>query len=510
MKQASTISSSTDIPVVVAPNRASADGYPATEAQLEVWLSSQQSVEANCAYNEISSLEFRGSVDTDRLKQALDNVVQRHASLRSTFSEDGLQVIVRDSVDFEYELRDFTVGKPSESIDATDEAVRSVVHELATTPFNLAGGSLLRVILQKLSKDHFKLTFSAHHLILDGWSFSVFCSDLGHFYDVLGGVEREPLPTANNYQKYAEQMAQYPQTDAGKSDEAFWVRQFQSNDQLDIPVLDLPAENPRPALRTYEARRYDHSISAELAQKIRKAGAKQGCSLFNTVLAAFNAYVARISGTYDFCVGIPTAGQAALDMPELIGHCVNTMPLRTEVDPANSFIVHMKTCRNTLLDAFDHQRYSYGTLLRKLSPPRDPARPPMLSVAFNLDPVIDLSKAGFTGLEVTPTIEPRSFENFEWFINGVVLADKSIELQVQYNCNLYTKQSIQFYMEGFEAFLSQLADAPHTRLADANLMSIPQRQQVMSQWNETTLDYPVSGTLRSRNSVQSNRSVPAI
>ena len=495
MNQTSTSSSLTDIPVVVGPSNASENRYSATEAQLEVWLSSQQSVEANCAYNEISSLEFRGSLDTKRIKQALDMVVDRHASLRSTFSDDGLQVIVRDSPDYEYEVRDFTADQSNARRDGVDEAVGSVVHELATTPFDLAGGSLLRVVLQKFADDHYKLTFSAHHLILDGWSFAVFCSDLGHSYDVLGGVDREPLPAVNSYREYAETMEQYPNTDAGKADEAFWLKQFRSGEQLDIPVLDLPVENPRPALRTYEGRRFDHLISAELAEKLRKVGAKQGCSLFNTMLAAFNAYVARISGTNDFCVGIPTAGQAAMDMPELIGHCVNTMPLRTEVDLASSFNVYMKTCRNGLLDSFDHQRYSYGTLLRKLSPPRDPARPPMLSVSFNLDPMVDVSKMGFEGLNVTPLIEPRSFENFEWFVNGVILADKSIELQLQYNCNLYSKQSIQFYLEGFEAFVSQLAEAPHICMADANLMSIPQRQQVLVDWNDTKLEYPTHGTL---------------
>ena len=495
MKQTSTISSSTGVPVVVGSSRAAADCYPATEAQLEVWLSSQQSVEANCAYNEISSLEFHGSLDVQRLEEALVSVVQRHASLRSTFSADGLQVVVRDSPDYDFEVRDFSAAQNNGSRGGVDESVRSVVHELATTPFELAGGSLLRVILQKLSNDHHKLTFSAHHLILDGWSFAVFCSDLGYFYDVLGGVERESLPAVNSYREYAKMMEQYPSTEAGQADEAFWLTQFRSGDQLDIPVLDLPVENSRPALRTYEGRRYDHSISAELAEKIRMVGAKQGCSLFNTVLAAFNAYLARISETYDFCVGIPTAGQAAMDMPELIGHCVNTMPLRTKIDPAHSFIIYMKSCRNCLLDAFDHQRYSFGTLLRKLSPPRDPARPPMLSVSFNLDPMIDTTKIGFSGLQVTPLIEPRSFENFEWFVNGVIMADKSIELQLQYNSNLYSKQSVQFYLEGFEAFLSQLAEAPHTSIAEVSLMSIPQRQQVIVDWNESSLDYPTTGTL---------------
>ena len=504
MNQTSTLTNSTNVPVIVGSADANAVRYPATEAQLEVWLSSQQSVEANCAYNEISSIEFEGSLDVERLKQALESVVQRHDLLRASFSDDGLQVIIRSDATCDYEFEDFSNEASAKPANGIAEALSSVVHRLATTPFDLANGPLLRVVVQKLSNDHHKLTFAAHHLILDGWSLAVFCSDLGHFYDQLGGADTDKLPAANSYRKYAASMETYFSSAEGQADEAYWVKQFQTDGQTDIPVLDLPVENPRPPLRTYEGRRFDHRISHELADKLRKVGAKHGCSLFNTFLAAFNAYLARISETYDLCVGVPTAGQAAMDMTELIGHCVNTMPLRTKVDAENSFIAYMKNCRNSFLDALDHQRYSYGTLLRKLAPPRDPARPPMLSVSFNLDPMLEVDKMGFAGLKVKPVIEPRSFENFEWFVNGVILEDKSIEFQVQYNSNLYSKQSIRFYLEGFEAFLSELAEAPHKRIADVHVMSIPQRQKVIVDWNETTLDYPTGGTLHGEFSRQAS------
>ena len=446
-----------------------------------------QSLEANCAYNEISSLTIRGKLNLTNLKRALEKVVERNAALRSTFSADGQEVIVHDAPEYRFELVDWTQG------DSSDLAALEleVVQRMACTPFDLVKGPLLWVIVQKISATHHKVTFSAHHIVLDGWSLSVFCRDLGHFYDSLSGVEVEPLPPVNQYSEYAKSMEAYFVSEEGQSDEAFWVSQFSD----EIPVLDLPTEHRRPSLRGYSGRRYDHQFSAELVEKVRKVGAKSGCSLFNVMLSAFNAYVARLSGNDDICIGIPTAGQAAMDQTELIGHCVNTLPLRTKVNAADSFLEYMKQVRSELLDALDHQRYSYGTLLRKLAPPRDPSRPPMLSVSFNIDPVIDASQLGFSGLEVVVAVEPRSFENFEWFINGVIQTDKSIEMQVQYNADLYSTSSMQFYFDGFAAFLDGIAADPETSIAALPLMNIPQRQQVIVDWNETQMEYPLEATL---------------
>ena len=499
MSTLNTFSSTENVPVVVGRPANVEKRFAMTEAQLEVWLSSMQSAEANCAYNEISSLVIHGPLDTEVIKIAIDKVVERNALLRSTFSSDGQEVLVHKTASYEFKFVDFS-GADSE------EGHAEVIQQQATTPFDLINGPLFRVVLQKVSDTRHKLTFAAHHVILDGWSLAIFCRDLGYYYDTLRGVSREPLPAVNHYDEYAEKIGAYFNTEAGRQDEAFWLDQFADG----IPVLDLPIERNRPSLRTYTGSRYDHQFSTELIEKVRKVGAKAGCSLFNVMLASFNAYVARISGNDNFCVGIPTAGQAALDCPDLIGHCVNTMPLRTKVDINSPFVDYMKASRNSLLDAFDHQRYSYGTLLRKIAPPRDPSRPPMLSVSFNLDPTIDTSEMGFEGLDVDVLIEPRSFENFEWFINGVINKDKSVELQVQYNADLYSNEAIAFYFEGFATFLEELAANPNQNIADFNVMSIPQRQQVIVDWNNTSLDYPLDATLSSEFARQAAETPDAI
>ena len=479
-------STPTAVPVVVTDSTI-VKRYPSTEAQLEIWLSCTQSPEASCAYNEISTLEVSGSLDAALLQVAIEKLVERHESLRSFISPDGREVIVRKTPNFEFNVFDWTSDSPA-TVNATS---REIVRSFANTPFDLCNGPLLRVSVQKIANEKHRLTFVAHHIVIDGWSLGVFVRDLGMIYDTLTGSASHELPEAPCYIDYSAKMEAYLQSPEGQADEAYWVNQFDA----DIPVLDLPVTKQRPSLRTYQSDRHDHILSHELVTRIRKVGAKSGCSLFGVVFTAFQSYLSRLTGNDDFCIGIPTAGQPSMDMPDLLGHCVNILPLRSTIDLEDSFIDRLKKTRGEMLDAFDHQRYSYGSLLRKLSPPRDPSRPPMLSVSLNVDPVLDTSEMGFTGMDVEIVVEPRTYENFEWFVNGVIHRDGSIELQIQFNKNLFTAEAIEFYFDGFEAFLDQLAESPDAALGSHAMMTIAQREKVVCQWNDTSAEFKATETL---------------
>ena len=461
--------------------------FPSTEAQLEIWLSSKQGVEANCAYNEITSLQLDGDLNVEALQNALKLVVRRHDSLRTTFSEDGTQVRVSRKADYAYESVDWS----NESNETVESNRLKLVQQQACLPFDLENGPLFRAVLQKISGSNHFLTLTAHHVVLDGWSLGVLVRDLGYLYNQEINENSEELPAAVSYKDYSAAMDRYFVSADAEADRQFWLKQFNES----IPVLDLPIFGSRPALRTYFARRYDHILSQELVESLRKLGAKSGCSIFNTMLAAFESFVARIANSNDFCIGIPTAGQLAMESPDLIGHCVNTMPLRVSVDLSKTFKDQLKTTRGQMLDAYEHQRYTFGKILAEVSPPRDPSRPPMLAISFNVDPAIDCSRVGFEGLNVTPFVEPRLFENFEWFINGVIHEDKSIELQIQYNTDLFTAESMAALFQGFEGFLAQLVNNPDQRLAEVPVVSIAQRHQMLVDWNRTDRNFACKSSL---------------
>ncbi len=489
-----TTNTSSNIPVVV--GTAASKRYATTEAQLELWLSSKQSTEANCAYNEITTLKLRGPLNVKALVTALTQVTQRHQCLNAAISKDGLELIVNSAQPLDIRQVDFS--HLSEE-DREIERLKAIQQE-GCTPFDLENGPLFRTVLQKYSETEHHLTVTAHHLVLDGWSLNVLSRDLGVLYDNENGKPGQ-LPPANTYQQYSRAMDQYFASDDAAADEAFWVDQYSDH----VPVLDLPIDLKRPNERTYFARRYDHVLDAELVEQLGQMGAKSGCSIFNTLLAAFECFVARISGCDDFCIGIATAGQMAMEQPELIGNCVNTMPFRSKVDTRNRFTDHLNATRSNLLDSFEHQRFSFGKLLSKINFKRDPRRAPMLAISFNIDPAADTTKVGFTGLEVEVAVEPRMFENFEWSINGVICADKSIELQVQYNSDLFTSSAMSFLFEGFAGFLEQLASDPQQVVANVPVMSLAQRQKVLVDWNRTDREYSTTRTLHGLISEQAQR-----
>ena len=483
---------------VVVNNSSKPITFPATEAQLELWLSSKQSVEANCAYNKITTLRFVGDLDVDALKKSLEQVIKRHGGLRATFSLDGQQMIVADHIELSWKEFDFS------DLDDADQEIESlkVIQAEACTPFDLEKGPLFRTVLQKTANDVHHLTLSAHHIVMDGWSLAVICNDLGAFYDQQTGNGAANFPAVNHYKEYSRSMDDYFKSEAAEIDEKYWCDQFADT----VPSLDLPINLTRPNLRSYFARRYDHVLDTALAEKLRKLGAKSGCSIFNTLLAAFECFVARVSGCDDFCIGIPTAGQMAMEQPELIGHCVNTMPLRSKVNVNDRFTDHIKKTRSNLLDCFDHQRYSFGKLLSKVNFQRDPRRAPMLAISFNIDPAIKTDEMGFNGLDVEVVIEPRMFENFEWFINGIIREDKAVDLQIQYNTDLFTNSAVKALFEGFEAFLRQLSEDGDQLISELPVTSLSQRQKVLVDWNATDREFSSTRTLHGLISEQAQRS----
>jgi len=461
--------------------------FPLTEAQQELWLLSQVSSDANCAFNECCSLKLKGDFDVQAFTEALSKTVARNEMLRATIDRDGQHIEIHDEIDPGISRDDWSDFSKKEQ----DDARRKSITEEGSTPFDLENGPLLRVRIQNLGSNEQLITFTAHHIIMDGWSLWVFCRDLGHLYTETVSGTAADLPQADRYEDYAAEMAKYHASDEGKSDEAFWVDQFKDS----IPVLDLPTDRPRPALKTFEASRVDRVIDAELVGQLRKTGGKHGCSLFNVMLAGFQAFLARISQQEDIVVGIPTAGQAALDKQDLIGHCVNSIPFRQNVDVSQPMLDYTKQVRSAMLDTLDHQKYTFGTMLKKIAPPRDPSRPPIFSLMFNVDPAINCEELGFDGLDVELFVEPRRFENFEWFINGVILADGSVELQCQYNTNLFDGETVADRLENYEALLRDFVANPETPIRDLGVLSREQKQRQIVDWNQSDLDYPQDSTV---------------
>ncbi|HVP65957.1 MAG TPA: amino acid adenylation domain-containing protein [Anaeromyxobacteraceae bacterium] len=472
---------------------------PTTESQREIFTATRLGDEASLAFNESGSLRFSGPLDEAALRGAWGDLLSRHEVLRSTVSGDGRTLLVSPAAPPELPLLDLS-GLPETERATRLDALRTAEVE---RPFDLERGPLTRATLVRLAPEEHVFVFTSHHIVCDGFSTGVMLRDLGALYTARRSGKPSKLPEPFGWGAWAKELEDWQVTEEHAADEKFWTGRF-----ADLPPdLDLPADRRRPPMKTYAADRYDHVLAAALVERLRKAGAKNGASLFVSLLAGFEALLYRLSGQADLVVAIPSAGQAVGGHPTLVGHCVNTLPVRTVLDGEASFAKLLGAVRTAMLDAQDHSLFTLGELLRKLPIARDPSRLPLSSVCFNLDQGLPGASLGFEGLRVSFGSNPRRFENFDLFVNAVEL-EGSVTLEIQYNTDLYEGATVRRWAAALETLLAGAAEAPETPVWKLPVLP-PAEVAKLDAWNGTRVAVPQK-SLRELVEAQVARSPQAI
>lgn len=452
---------------------------PLTESQREIWASVQMGVDANCAYNESQTLKLQGQLNLQGLERAFQALIERHESLRSTCSPDGTTLCIAKTTKPDIASVDLSTSDPK----AQDNQIEQLVRQAVETPFDLEHGPLFRVQVIKLDTEDHLVLITAHHIICDGWSIAVIISDLAKLYSAIIQGHPPQLDEPGHFSQYAIACVEQEDEDIAESLN-YWLQQFSDS----VPVLDFPTDRPRPALRTFNSAREDWQLSPELITQLKHLGTNYGCSFMTTLLAGFEVFISRLTGQSDVIVGVPTAGQAATGQYNLVGHCVNLLPLRTQVHDHLSFQDYLKIRKATVLDAYEHQQFTFGTLVQKLPIPRDPSRIPLIPIAFNIDQGLNVEELSFVDLNVDFYSNPRSFENFELFINATQLKN-TLTLECQYNTNLFDVSTIQQRLAEFETLLWGIVTNPTQAIATLPLLPQAERQW-LAQINSTAQPYP--------------------
>lgn len=454
---------------------------PATESQKEVWASVQMGDDANLSYNESILLKLKGNLDLDLFKKAIQSIIQRHESLRITLSSDGSNLCIAPFLTMDIPVIDLSNLSEQEKENQVTKLKTKVVVE----PFNLEHGPLFRVEIVKLQNQEYLIILTAHHIVCDGWSWWILIGDLGKIYSAFKQGIEPSLEKAESFSEYASLEQEKSHNLEGNEIEEFWLKQFADS----IPVLDFPTDRPRPPFRTFNSTREDWILPENLVKDLKKFGAKNGCSFMTTLLAGFEVFLHRITGQDDITVGVPAAGQASSGKSNLVGHCVNLLPIRAKISSELTFIDYLKSRKGAILDAYDHQEFTFGRLIQKLPIQRDPSRIPLVSLMFNIDQDIEGTNFIFDNLGVEVATNPRAFENFEMFINATVINQKII-LECQYNTNLFDAQTIRNRLAEFETLLTGIVTNPELKIAQLPLLTSGEKQ-LLQQWNQVTKgDYP--------------------
>ncbi len=459
-----------------------------TEGQQEIFLSSQLSEEASKAYNIATEIRLEGYFDVEKMRRSLQALVDRHEALRTFFNEDGKTQTIQSELKIEIPFLDLSEET------SPDGNLQKLHREETQYLFDLQNGPLVRFKIVKMEEQVHLVFIHVHHIICDGWSLGILTRELGEIYGLeTSSAFRTPTTLAEPKQlsQYASEQAAFSSPLQGgqeggifNKNENYWLGQFADG----VPVLDLPIDFTRPPVKTFPGAVEKISLEPDFVKQLRKAAAKQGSTFYVFMLAAYQAYLARITGQDDFVVGVAAAGHNLPGNANLVAHAIGLLPVRTKIDGSCTFKDYLKTVRKQVLDAFDHQQYTFGALVKKLKIARNASRNTLVSVAFNLDSPLDDLKFG--GLKATTRAIPKQYETFDTFINLKPLGE-GVDFEWNFNTDLFRRESIRLRLEEFKTFLQGVVEEMETPIARLPLLPDFERKQMASFGLGERADFPL-------------------
>ncbi|WP_447008175.1 amino acid adenylation domain-containing protein [Saccharothrix isguenensis] len=460
--------------------RASAPtAYPLSFGQQRLWFLDKFSP-GSAVYNVPIALRLRGPLNPAALQRALDVLVNRHASLRTTFPDSGGEPVQLVASTGTAALT--THELPDGDRDA--EAQR-FADERGGIGFDLHRGPLFTASLGRFADDDHVLVLSMHHITADAWSLSVLLGELGQAYDAASRDGEPDLPALRlQYPDFAVwQRDRMADVSAGHLD--YWSRHLAGAPEL----LTLPTDRPRPPVVTHRgALRYGHVPIGPLEELARA----HGVTLFMVLLAGFAARLGRLAGQEDVVVGAPVAGRSHTDLEGLIGFFVNTLALRTHVGGDPTFTELLGRVREVTAAGLAHADLPFEQLVEHLSPQRSTGHAPIFQTQLILTntPPIQIRMAG---LGVEPLVPDPKVAKFDLTLAADQQGD-ALALGVEYNTDLFDESTVAEFLDRLIALLTAAAEHPERRLGELDGLTGVRRWEVLEGYNATDLPLPPART----------------
>ncbi|HJP37733.1 MAG TPA: amino acid adenylation domain-containing protein [Gammaproteobacteria bacterium] len=409
----------------------------------------------NPAYHLHWSVRLTGALDRPALSQAVDALVARHDSLRTT-------IAVPESSPAAEPLQHIAASMPV-SVEYCGSSWR--LEDLIALPFDLRSGPLLRVHLIECGPDQHILLLVIHHIIADGWSMSVLFDELSQAYNAArrGELPGWAAPGAAGlpvqYADYAVwQREQLTGAELARQSD-YWCNQLAGAPEL----LELPIDRPRPALQTHAGAWFELSVPGGLTAALHAVGRSENCTLFMVLMAAFDIALARFAGATDVVVATPIAGRSRTELEGLIGFFVNTLVMRTSVDGNPTFRELLGRVKQTALDAYAHQDLPFEKLVEILRPRRSRSYNPIVQVLFAVhnQPVNPFTP---DGLEVESINVSSNTTKFDLSVH-VAERDGELQCGFGYNPDLFDTATVAAFAHYYETILTAVSRDVGIRLS---------------------------------------------
>ncbi|SFN55457.1 non-ribosomal peptide synthase domain TIGR01720/amino acid adenylation domain-containing protein [Pseudomonas sp. NFACC24-1] len=445
---------------------------PLSYSQQRMWFLWQMEPDSP-AYNVGGMARLRGVLDVGRFEAALQALILRHETLRTTFpSVDGVACQqVHSETGLRMDWKDFSML----AADIRQQRVQQLADSEAHKPFDLETGPLLRACLVKTAEHEHYFVLTLHHIVTEGWAMDIFARELSALYEAFVDDRESPLePLPVQYLDYSVWQRQWLESGERQRQLDYWTAQL----GREHPLLELPGDRPRPSVQSHRGELFRFDLSDELAARVRAFNAQQGLTLFMTMTAALAVLLYRYSGQTDLRIGAPVANRIRPESEGLIGAFLNTQVLRCQLDGQMSVGELFEQVRHTVIEGQSHQDLPFDHLVEALQPPRSAAYNPLFQVMCNVQRWEFQQSRTLAGMTVEYLVNDARATKFDLNLEVTDL-DQRLGCCLTYSTDLFDEPRIARMAGHWRNLLQALLDDPARRLSELPLLDTREQQQLL-------------------------------
>ncbi|MEE8593058.1 MAG: amino acid adenylation domain-containing protein [Candidatus Bipolaricaulota bacterium] len=460
---------------------------PLSFAQDRMWFLEQLNP-GTPLYNIPWAVRLTGALDVGALRRSLDALVERHATLRTTYqAKAGVpHQVVRKSTPFPFNRVDLRGG----SRINRDVKLQQLLSEEARRPFDLTSDCMLRATVAQLTYLEHVLLLITHHIAVDGWSQGILNRELGIIYESLLRGSEPVLPDL---------PIQY-------TDYAAWQRDEARNNELDreleywrtklerpAPTLNLPTSCSPIAEDTLSGGRVPISIPEELVMGIRQLASKLNITPFMILASAVMVTLCRYTGETDIAIGIPIEGRTRLETESLVGLFVNTLVLRGDLSGQPSFAEVLQRVKRVCVEAHGHQEVPFERIVADLGAEwiNDRSSIIQIMLAYRSLPPETLSLAGTNATPIDVRTDTSKFDlSFDLWETQQGLAGTLV-----YSRQLFSEARMRDLAAHFVRLLEAGVDESEQAIGEMPMLSPKERKRILVDWNAATAPEPQETTI---------------
>ncbi|WP_166924917.1 non-ribosomal peptide synthetase [Flavobacterium poyangense] len=477
---------------VAIPQTVNKESYPLSDSQYRLWILSQLE-NGSVAYNMPAAVKLTGDLDKAKFNETFKQLIQRHEILRTSFrnnSEGQIQQYItpKDQIDFAVTEEDFS------NRNNQQQAVIDYLQEQNSLEFDLEQAPLIRASLIKLSEKEHIFFFSLHHIIGDGWSMQLVVTEVVKIYNAINENQAVALPELNiQYKDYAVWTTQKKAEEKYEKSKAYWLNQFSGK----LPALVLPSFRKRPLVQTYNGDDRSYAFPQELLEKLKTFSRAQDSTLFMTLMAGIKTLLYRYTNEDDIIVGTPIAGRDHPDLENQIGLYLNTLAIRTRFEEGDDFLTILNKEKETLLNAYQHQDYSFDELAGSLNLKRDLSRSALFDVLVVLQNQTQLknlaNNTALTGLEAEEFILESKTAKVD--VSFTFVETEQLQLTITYNTDIYDALFIEAIFGHLENLFTEITAHPEIAIEELDYLTVAEKTKVLADFNDTWAAFPQDKTM---------------